>query len=81
MKPGSFDPETAREMVGDESARVIEAKARTDADAGVFDPPKGAARTYWDAVQDKMRHIVYAEQHKKRTERNARKQGIYVSEC
>lgn len=41
MTQRSFDPDTSREMVGDERAREIESKARVDADAGegAYDPP------------------------------------------
>lgn len=73
MTPLSFDPLTAREVTGDAQARTIEAKARADADARVIDPPAVAGDTYWDQVQAQMQAIVYAEQHRKRTERLARK--------
>lgn len=74
MKPGSFDQETAREMVGDERARVIEAKARVDADEGNYSPPEQpAARTYMDGVNAGMERVVYRTQFNKRVERNKRK--------
>lgn len=76
MIPGSFDIVTAREVVGDEDARRLEAKARTDAATEVYDPPLplgGLLPTYWDRVHTKMRTIVYSEQYKTRLARNARK--------
>ena len=74
MTPGSFDHITAREVIGDDLARSIEAKARTDADSGTFDPPavRGAG-TYWGKVQHEMEFIAYREQYGKRLARNARK--------
>lgn len=74
MTPGSFDPTTAREMVGDQRAREIEAKARRDADEGVFTPPAPAAAlgTYWAACQETFERVVYAEQHARRLKRLAR---------
>lgn len=73
MKPWSFDPETAREAIGDTQSRAIEAKARADADAETFDPPKWSTETYWECVKGDMMAVIYAQQHKKRTDRNERK--------
>lgn len=76
MIPLSFDPDSARKTIGDAWARLIEAKARADADARAFDPPALAGHTYWDQVQAEMGRIVYHEQFSKRTQRNKRKQLI-----
>lgn len=73
MQPGRFDPETAREVVGDTLSRTIEAKARADADNGSFDPPQGVGATYWECVQTEMQAVVYRTQFQKRTKRIARK--------
>lgn len=74
MTPLSFDPDTAREMVGDQDARSIEAKARSDADALAYSPPAPCdGASYWEQVLDEMRHTVYFHQYKKRMDRNARK--------
>ena len=73
MTPLSFDAQTAREIVGDAEARVIEAKARADADAGGWDAPKVDGVTYWSKVQAQMSVIVYREQFFKRKARNERK--------
>lgn len=75
MIPGSFDAQTAREMTGDETSRQIEAKARADADRGLYDPPQGDGETYWGSVMAHMRRVVYGEQYRKRSARNARKSG------
>ena len=72
MTPGSFDATTAREVVGDSHARVIEAKARADADAGAFDPPARADGTYMARWQAEMRRAVYLAQYSKRKARNER---------
>jgi hypothetical protein len=74
MTPGSFDSVTAREMVGDQQARIIELKARQDADANNYAPPEyGPDGTYFYKVMKEMERVVYSEQFKKRTERNKRK--------
>lgn len=75
ITPGSFDHDTAREMVGDAHARVIEAKARNDADSANFDPPKLEGATYFAQVQAQMRIVVYTTQYHKRAARNERKKG------
>jgi hypothetical protein len=73
MTPGSFDPVTARDVLGDELARSIELKARKDADVEFFDPPITNGKTYWDGVQGSMCLVIYREQYKKRLARNTRK--------
>lgn len=74
MTPGSFDPVTSREMVGDQRSRSIEAKARADADAGRFDPPAYSENaSYWGQAQDEFARRVYIQQHERRTARNLRK--------
>jgi hypothetical protein len=72
MTPKSFDIETAKEIVGDERMRTIEAKARQDADNGVMDKPARAEGTYWDGIRSDMEYIVYTTTHHKRMERVAR---------
>ena len=69
MTPQSFDIDTAKEIVGDTRMRVIEAKARQDADSGIMDKPARAGGTYWDAVRSDMEYIVYTTAHHKRLER------------
>jgi hypothetical protein len=49
--------------------RVIEAKARQDADNGVMDAPAMAKGTYWDGVYSYMEYVVYVTAHHKRMER------------
>jgi len=72
MTPKSFDIDTAKEIVGDERMRTIEAKARQDADSGVMDKPARAEGTYWDGIRSDMEYIVYTTAHHKRMERVAR---------
>jgi len=72
MTPKSFDIETAKEIVGDERMRIIEAKARQDADNGIMDKPARAEGTYWDGIRSDMEYIVYTTTHHKRMERVAR---------
>jgi hypothetical protein len=77
MKPLSFDPVTAREMVGDDRARVIEKLAREHADQGedAFAPPRAASApsSPWAAYQEEFEAVVYREQFGRRLARNARK--------
>ena len=73
MTPGAFDPETAREVIGDERARDIEAKARKDADSSTFDPPSTSVDIYWSSVQKEMESVLYCQQYVKRHFRNQRK--------
>lgn len=73
ITPFSFDQETAREMTGDAQARLIEAKARSDADTDNFDPPRVVGESYFDQVQAQMRYTVYVNQYTKRIERIRRK--------
>ena len=71
MTPKSFDIDTCKEVVGDERMRVIEAKARQDADNGItekFQPAEG----YWEKVKSIMEYVIYTTAHKKRMERVAR---------
>jgi len=76
MTPGSFDPITARDIIGDEPARAIETKARMDADAKTFACPGVDGSTYWANVENEMRAVLYREQYAKRLARNARKSVI-----
>jgi hypothetical protein len=73
ITPKSFDIDTAKEMLGDARMRVVEAKARADADAGVSDAPKrDNSAPYWDRVVHDMEFVVYGTTHRKRLERIAR---------
>lgn len=69
MTPRSFDIDTCKEIVGDARMRVIEAKARQDADNGVMDEPAQAEGSYWDVVRSDMEAIVYTTAHEKRLAR------------
>jgi len=69
MTPKSFDIDTCKEVVGDARMRVIEAKARQDADNGVMDKPARAEGSYWDGVRSDMEYVVYVTAHRKRLER------------
>jgi hypothetical protein len=72
MTPNSFDIDTCKEVIGDERMRVIEAKARQDADNDImekFQPTKGS---YWIDVKSIMEYVIYTTAHKKRMERVAR---------
>jgi hypothetical protein len=71
MTPQSFDIDTCKEVVGDERMRVIEAKARQDADNGVMDKFQ-PAEGYWEKVKSIMEYVIYTTAHKKRMERVAR---------
>jgi hypothetical protein len=71
MTPKSFDIDTAKEIVGDERMRVIEAKARQDADNGILEKFQ-LAESYWDQVRLIMEYVIYTTAHKKRMERVAR---------
>lgn len=75
MTPGSFDIDTAKEMLGNERMRSVETKARTDADGGTdaYAPPKCAGSDpYWIQVQTSMARVVYLNAFKKRIDRAAR---------
>jgi len=70
IAPKSFDIDTAKEMLGDSRMRVVEAKARADADAGISDSPKrDNSASYWDRVMNDMEFVVYVTTHHKRLER------------
>ena len=69
MTPQSFDIDTCKEVVGDARMRVLEAKARQDADSGIMDAPADVEGTYWDRVYSYMEYIVYVTAHHKRLER------------
>jgi len=71
VTPKSFDIDTCKEVVGDAKMRVIEAKARQDADNGIMEKFQ-PAKTYWDMVRSVMEYVVYTTAHKKRMERVAR---------
>jgi hypothetical protein len=71
MTPRSFDVDTAKEMVGDARMRVLEAKARQDADNGVRDgmAHRKVKVNYWDRVMQSMELVVYDAAYRKRLER------------
>ena len=71
MTPNNFDIDTCKEVVGDERMRVIEAKARQDADNGILEKFQ-PAEAYWDKVRSIMEYVIYTTAHKKRIERVAR---------
>ena len=71
MTPNSFDIDTCKEVIGDERMRVIEAKARQDADNGIMEKFQ-LAEAYWDKVKSIMEYVIYTTTHKKRMERVAR---------
>ena len=76
MKPGSFDIETAKDMVGDARCRTIEFDAREAADKGRSEPSanllRSAGATYFDHVMVEMENIVWISAHHKKNERLAR---------
>jgi hypothetical protein len=61
VKPGSFERETSRGMVGHERAEQIEAKARADAQAGNYAPPpfEPEGASYWACRQAEFARCVY----------------------
>lgn len=75
---GSFDLATAREVAGTARTQALEAKARLDASAGTFLPPVAWALggSYWSSVQHSLEIVIYAQQYKKRIERNQRKSQV-----
>jgi len=72
MTPNSFDIDTCKEVIGDERMRVIEAKARQDADNGIMEKFQPAKGSYWIDVKSIMEYFIYTTAHKKRMERVAR---------
>lgn len=76
MTPKSFDVATAKEWIGDDRMRTLEAKARSDAENGKegFDPPKFSnTGNYATQVSQSMDATVYFNAFQKRLERNLRK--------
>jgi len=76
MTPKSFDHATSRYMVGDDRARVIESKARADADLDKHDPPQSEAVSYWARTQESFATVVYLDQFRRRRDRIERKQEV-----
>ena len=74
MTPKSFDIDTAKEIVGDARMRVIEAKARQDADnaSGYGMAHVKPEVGYWDRVVQSMELVVYDATYRKRLERTQR---------
>lgn len=65
-----FGVDECKMVTGDARTRTIEAKARADADSGVFDAPKPSeGGSYWSQVTKDMERIVYVNAHGKRLER------------
>jgi hypothetical protein len=75
MTPGSFDPATARQYLGDAVTRAIEEKARRDAELGEFVLPPFDGVTYAEAVRADMARAVYSEQYRRRRARIERTQA------
>lgn len=73
MTPQSFDPKTCAEICGDARMRVIEAKARSDAEIDAWAPPKSDDGTYWDGVRASAETIVYLQAFNRRKARIERK--------
>lgn len=72
MTPKSFDVATAKDWVGDTRMRVIETKARADADKDRYEPPNKLGATfssYAAGVAAQMDDNVYFNAFKKRKER------------
>lgn len=69
MTPKSFDLTTCKEVIGDERLRIVEAKARADAENGIFAPIPHSFTTHWGKVREDMEDIVYGAAHKKRIKR------------
>lgn len=66
MTPGSFDLKTAKEVIGDNRMRAVEAMARADADLADLAAPFGTARlideaptSYWEQVREQCSRVVY----------------------
>ena len=74
MTPRSFDIETCKQYIGDARVRVIEAKARADAEQGThaYAPPEKTADDYLGQVREDMESVVYFNAFRKRTERISR---------
>jgi hypothetical protein len=76
VTPGSFDIDTALELVGDAEARRLGAIARACAEAWEQLPDLPAASgAYWDGVMDEMRRVVMRHAYAKRKARLERKAG------
>ena len=64
MKPGSFDIDTSKEIIGDADTREIEAAAKADFDVGIVnDPytlfPRKEGDTMWDGCIQEFRCVIY----------------------
>lgn len=73
MKPGQYDLETAKEMVGDFRVRAIEKDARDAAEDNRDCPLDGVLRsagnTYFDTVMLEMECRIWHAAHQKRKDR------------
>ena len=73
MTPGSFDPDTCRELVGDARVRKLEAAGRAAADAdGPAPERKPESGSYWGKVQDEAAYRIELAAYHKRMERRLR---------
>lgn len=74
MTPASFDQATARAYIGDDYARLLESRARADAEKGSYaQPAPMLPDTYANKLFNSMCAVVYAEQYAKRRARLERK--------
>jgi len=76
MTPKEFDIHTSKELTGNTAMRLIEDKARSDAEKGTYEPPPKVTGTYWDQVQDSARLMVYFQAYKKRKDRIDRMESL-----
>ena len=73
FKPWSFDIDTSKEVVGDERVRLLEQKARIDAEKSEYLPPAARIfKTYWDECWHEFELSVYTHAYQKRLFRLAR---------
>jgi hypothetical protein len=68
-----FDPVACRSAIGDAQARAVEAKARADAEAGAFDPPRCGGGTFQQQIGPSAAYVVYGAAYNKRLARIERK--------
>lgn len=83
MAPGSFDLKSAKEVIGDDRMRTVEAMARADADRADLSAPFETARlideaptSYWGQVREKCSRVVYHDAFFTRICRRERKGGM-----
>jgi hypothetical protein len=59
MKIGSFDIDTAKEMIGNEEVIRLEALAAADLEKGVVSNFTDTGSTYWDQCRSEFKRRVY----------------------